>query len=54
MWKNPAEFDQRRKESVLATHRLPAAAAARNEAEARTTYAAAQDSCKACHNDFRK
>ena len=39
--------------STAATDRLLAAAAARNEAEARTTSAAAQDSCKACHNDFR-
>ena len=54
VWEKPAEFDQRRQEFVSATDRLLAAAAARNEAEARTTYAAAQDSCKACHNDFRK
>ena len=54
VWEKPAEFEQRRQEFVSATNRLLAAAAARNEAEARTTYAAAQDSCKACHNDFRK
>ena len=54
VWEKPAEFEQRRQEFVSATDRLLAAAAARNEAEARTTYAAAQDSCKACHNDFRK
>ena len=54
VWEKPAEFDQRRQEFVSATDRLLAAAAARNEAEARSTYAAVQDSCKACHNDFRK
>ncbi|MDI3515272.1 MAG: hypothetical protein PWP40_2501 [Rhodocyclaceae bacterium] len=54
VWEKPAEFDQRRQEFVAATDRLLAAAAARNEAEVRTTYAAAQDSCKACHRDFRK
>ena len=54
MWEKPAEFEQRRQEFTAATERLLAAAAARNEAEARSTYAAVQDSCKACHNDFRK
>ena len=54
VWEKPAEFEQRRQEFTAATERLLAAAAARNEAEARSTYAAVQDSCKACHNDFRK
>lgn len=54
VWDKPAEFEQRRQEFNAATERLLAAAAARNEAEVRITYAAVQDSCKACHNDFRK
>lgn len=54
VWDKPAEFEQRRQEFFAATERLLGAAAARNEADARSTYAAVQDSCKACHRDFRK
>lgn len=54
VWEKPGEFEQRRQEFVSATERLLAAAAARNEADARSSYAAVQDSCKACHNTFRK
>lgn len=54
VWEKPAEFEQRREAFAAASERLLAAAAARNEGEARSAYAAVQDSCKACHNDFRK
>jgi len=54
VWEKPAEFDQRRQAFATASERLLAAAAERNEAAVRTAYAAAQDSCKACHRDFRK
>lgn len=54
VWERPAEFEQRRQEFSAAADRLLAAAAARNEGEARTAYAAVQDSCKACHRDFRR
>lgn len=54
VWEKPAEFEQRRQSFIEASDRLIAAAAARNEAEARSTYAAVQDSCKACHRDFRR
>ena len=54
VWEKPAEFEQRRQAFAAASERLLAAAAARNEGEARSAYAAVQDSCKACHNDFRK
>lgn len=54
VWEKPAEFAQRRQSFIDATDRLIAAAVARNEAEVRSAYAAAQDSCKACHRDFRK
>lgn len=54
VWEKPAEFEQRREAFIAATDRLLAAASARVEADARTAYAAAQDSCKACHRDFRR
>lgn len=54
VWEKPAEFEQRRQEFIAASDRLIAAAAARDEAQARSAYAAVQDSCKACHRDFRK
>lgn len=54
VWDKPAEFEQRRQSFIEASDRLIAAAAARNEADARSTYAAVQDSCKACHSDFRR
>lgn len=54
VWERPAEFEQRRQDFIAASDRLIAAAAARDEAQARSAYAAVQDSCKACHRDFRK
>ncbi|ACK54773.1 MULTISPECIES: cytochrome c [Thauera] len=54
VWEKPAEFERRRSEFITATDRLLAAAAARSEEQARTALAAVQDSCKACHNDFRR
>lgn len=54
VWEQPAEFEQRREAFAAAAERLVAAASARVEADVRTAYAAAQDSCKACHRDFRR
>lgn len=54
VWEKPAEFERRRSEFITATDRLLAAAAARSEEQARSALAALQDSCKACHDDFRR
>lgn len=54
VWERPADFEQRRTSFIEASDRLIAAAAARNEADARSAYAEVQDSCKACHRDFRR
>ena len=54
VWEKPADFEQRRTSFIEASDRLIAAAAARNEADARSAYAEVQDSCKACHRDFRR
>ncbi|WP_454456285.1 c-type cytochrome [Thauera phenylacetica] len=54
VWEKPDEFERRRSEFISATDRLLAAAAARSETQARSALAAVQDSCKACHNDFRR
>lgn len=54
VWAKPAEFNQRRDEFFATADRLLAAAATRVEADVRSAYAATQDSCKACHRDFRR
>lgn len=54
VWDKPAEFEQRKQEFMTASERLIGAAATSDEAQARSAYAAVQDSCKACHRDFRK
>ena len=54
VWEKPDEFERRRSDFIIATDRLLAAAAARSEDQARSALAAVQDSCKACHNDFRR
>ncbi|MDX5445696.1 MAG: cytochrome c [Zoogloeaceae bacterium] len=54
VWEKPADFEQRRTSFIEASDRLIAAATARNEADARSAYAEVQDSCKACHRDFRR
>lgn len=54
VWEKPADFEQRRTSFIEASGRLIAAATARNEADARSAYAEVQDSCKACHRDFRR
>lgn len=54
VWEKPAEFERRRTDFIAATDRVLAAAATRAEADARSAVAALQDSCKACHREFRK
>ena len=54
VWEKSADFEQRRTSFIEASDRLIAAATARNEADARSAYAEVQDSCKACHRDFRR
>ncbi len=54
VWEKADAFERRRSEFITATDQLLAAAAARSEEQARSAVAALQDSCKACHKDFRR
>lgn len=54
VWERRADFERRRADFIAAIDALSAAAERRDQAEVRTTFAAAQDSCKACHREFRK
>lgn len=54
VWQKTAEFEQRRDNFIAATDGLLEAAERRNSAEVRRAYEAVQDSCKACHRDFRR
>lgn len=54
VWQKPDEFEAKRVRFVEATDALVAAAERRTQADARSAYEAVQNSCKACHNDFRR
>lgn len=54
VWERPDDFERRRGDFIAAIDALSAAAATRDETGVRAAFATAQDSCKACHRDFRK
>lgn len=54
VWQKTAEFERRRDDFIATSDGLFEAAEGRNAAEVRRAYEAVQDSCKACHRDFRR
>ena len=54
VWDRPEDFARLRSKFIATIDALVAAAASREQAQVRSAFAAAQDSCKACHRDFRK
>lgn len=54
VWDKAADFDQAKKDFLSATDALNAAAQAHDKARVETLYQRVYETCKACHDQFRK
>jgi len=53
IWANRADFDKKMSNMIEETGKLPAAAASGDMAALRKAVQAADDACKACHDEYR-